>query len=216
VYGFAAYRTPDLDGVADLLGLTAEDRDAALTRTATKTGETRLPLLMLAYAAACGENNLDHIHRRYAYNPALGAHWLTVNRRPRLPTERRRAAGRRRRSPPGRGRRRRRRRQRGDGRRLTAQRGAHLETRVGAGLLRCHRKHDEDYRRVPRLHQSGPPSTWPPPGRLIRTFACRVSGRGSWTSARRDHVHADRPGGVAQPMSGLVLLIEKALQDRLD
>jgi hypothetical protein len=78
VYGFAAYRTPDLDGVADLLGLTAEDRDAALTRTATKTGETRLPLLMLAYAAACGENNLDHIHRRYAYNPALGAHWLTV------------------------------------------------------------------------------------------------------------------------------------------
>jgi hypothetical protein len=58
--------------------LTAEDTSAALAQTASKTGETRLPLLMLAYAAAYAENNLDHIHRRYAYSPALAAHWLTV------------------------------------------------------------------------------------------------------------------------------------------
>jgi hypothetical protein len=78
LYGFAAYRTPDLDGVADLLGLAAEDTQAALAQTATKTGETRLPLLVLAYAAAYAENNLDQIRRRYAYSPALAAHWLTV------------------------------------------------------------------------------------------------------------------------------------------
>lgn len=75
LYGFAAYRTPDLDGVADLLGLTAENVNAALAQTAAKTGETRLPLLMLAYAAASAEGNLDHIGRRsWAFNPALAEH----------------------------------------------------------------------------------------------------------------------------------------------
>jgi ParB/RepB/Spo0J family partition protein len=78
LYGFAAYRTPDLDGVADLLGLTAENVNAALARTAAKTGETRLPLLMLACAAAFAESNLDHIGRSWAFNPALAEHWLTI------------------------------------------------------------------------------------------------------------------------------------------
>jgi hypothetical protein len=78
LYGFAAYRTPDLDAVANLLGLTAEDINAALAQTAAKTGETRLPLLMLAYAAAHAESNFDHVQRRYGYNPALAAHWLAV------------------------------------------------------------------------------------------------------------------------------------------
>lgn len=78
LYGFAAYRTPDLDAVADLLGLAAEDINAALAQASAKTGETRLPLLLLAYAAAHAESNLDHVDRRYGHNPALVAHWLTV------------------------------------------------------------------------------------------------------------------------------------------
>jgi ParB/RepB/Spo0J family partition protein len=78
LYGYAAYRTPDLDAVADLLGLTAEDMSAALAHTAAKTGETRLPLLMLAYAAAHAESNLDHVQHRYGYNVALAAQWLAV------------------------------------------------------------------------------------------------------------------------------------------
>jgi hypothetical protein len=44
----------------------------------TKTGETRLPLLTLGYAAAYAESTLDHIHRRFTSSPALAAHWLAV------------------------------------------------------------------------------------------------------------------------------------------
>jgi hypothetical protein len=64
--------------VADLLSLTAEDTQVALTQTAAKTGESRLPFLMLAYAAAQAESNLDCIGRRYAYKPAFAVRWLTV------------------------------------------------------------------------------------------------------------------------------------------
>jgi ParB family chromosome partitioning protein len=78
LYGYPAYRTPDLDGVADLLGLAADDPKAALAQTAAKTGETRLPLLMLACAAASAEANLEHVDRPWGYNPALAAHWLTI------------------------------------------------------------------------------------------------------------------------------------------
>ena len=78
LYGFPAHRAIDFDAVADLLSLTADDTDAALGQTATRTGENRLPLLMLAYAAAQAENNLDCICHRYAHDPALAAHWLAA------------------------------------------------------------------------------------------------------------------------------------------
>jgi hypothetical protein len=64
--------------VADLLGLTADDLNAALTQTAAKTAENRRPLLTLAYAAAHTGNNLDQLGHRYAYNPAHAAHWLII------------------------------------------------------------------------------------------------------------------------------------------
>jgi hypothetical protein len=78
-YSFPAYRTPDLDGVADLPSLTADDVHAALSQTAAKTGEARLPLLMLAFArSGHADASLEHLNRPWGYNPALAAHWLTV------------------------------------------------------------------------------------------------------------------------------------------
>ena len=85
--------------MADLLSLTADDTHAALAQIATKTTESRLPLLMLAYAAAQAENNLDCIGHRYAYNPALAA-LAGCRRGPRLPAQRGRTAHRHQRPPP--------------------------------------------------------------------------------------------------------------------
>jgi len=54
------------------------DVRTALAEAAGKVSDNRLPLLVLAYAAAEAEDNLDHLDRAWAFSPELGQQWLSV------------------------------------------------------------------------------------------------------------------------------------------
>ena len=70
-------RDVDADALAWFLGYDGDDPDAALARIVAKTGEARLPLVILAYIGASAEDNLANVGRTWAYRPGLAARWLT-------------------------------------------------------------------------------------------------------------------------------------------
>jgi ParB family transcriptional regulator, chromosome partitioning protein len=77
IFGFHTSRDVDPRMVADLLGVDG-DVMVTLPEAAAKVTEARLPLLMLAYAAAKAEDNLGHIDQYWRSSSELGERWLTV------------------------------------------------------------------------------------------------------------------------------------------
>jgi ParB family chromosome partitioning protein len=77
IYGFDTSREADPEMVASLLGIEGDVR-VTLPEAAAKVAENRLPVLLLAYAAAKAETNLDQMDRRWAFSPDLGERWLAT------------------------------------------------------------------------------------------------------------------------------------------
>jgi ParB family transcriptional regulator, chromosome partitioning protein len=73
---------PPIEQIASLLTESFDpdhgDPAQAVEKAVTKTTEARTPLLLLAYVAAAAEENFDNMTRRWAYQPAVTARWLSL------------------------------------------------------------------------------------------------------------------------------------------